>query len=455
MATQFAPITPSKLRDELLTHPLLLCIGSFGLSTFMSHAIYDVFDWRPVAICVASDILAIGMDHYFDQEPMQMYALKTGNSEITAIFKQAKVLLLSNAALLLFTLALCPPWTTLMVIIFFGPAFIWDFKLLIFGGKGSQKKTKQSNEKPGKKFLSVKRIPGMKALLTGIIRGCGTFAVVNAVLARAHPVVSNGPGGMWNPTQILIWSTINRTCHAVMADVRDFDADYENQVPTIPVLLKSVFWTKVLLTALHIFTIFLYSYNPYIVFASLYSTVLTWYLNHTTTPRGLYRLSFHTQTVTAALYGAKLEIDNFSGYRIYPSRGRLFVRGDSKIFRFANSKNESLFLQRKNPRKIAWTQVYRRMHKKGITEEVAKKRSRRTVKHQRGIVGADLAAIAARRNQTAAVRAQQRTTAIQKAKAEKKAKEDKKEKAPKPARTHASTAPRVSKQQMKGGKGGR
>ena len=86
-------------------------------------------------------------------------------------------------------------------------------------------------------------------------------------------------------------------------------------------------------------------------------------------------------------------------------------------------------MQRKNPRKIAWTQVYRRMHKKGITEEVAKKRSRRTVKHQRGIVGADLSAIAARRNQTAAIRAQQRTAAIQKAKAEKKAKEEKKEKA--------------------------
>ena len=99
-----------------------------------------------------------------------------------------------------------------------------------------------------------------------------------------------------------------------------------------------------------------------------------------------------------------------------------------QIFRFSNGKNESLFLQRKNPRKIAWTQVYRRMHKKGITEEVAKKRSRRTVKHQRGIVGADLAAIAARRNQTAQVRQAQRSAAIQKAKAEKKDKESKKEK---------------------------
>lgn len=68
------------------------------------------------------------------------------------------------------------------------------------------------------------------------------------------------------------------------------------------------------------------------------------------------------------------------------------------------------------------------MHKKGITEEVAKKRSRKTVKHQRGIVGADLATIAARRNQSAQVRAAQRASAVQKAKADKKDKEEKKDK---------------------------
>ena len=49
-------------------------------------------------------------------------------------------------------------------------------------------------------------------------------------------------------------------------------------------------------------------------------------------------------------------------------QGKLFVRGDSKIFRFQNGKSESLFLQRKNPRRIAWTVLYRRQHKKGITE---------------------------------------------------------------------------------------
>ncbi|EIN04667.1 hypothetical protein PUNSTDRAFT_55391 [Punctularia strigosozonata HHB-11173 SS5] len=149
----------------------------------------------------------------------------------------------------------------------------------------------------------------------------------------------------------------------------------------------------------------------------------------------------------------KVEIDSFSGYKIYPSKGKLFVRGDSKIFRFATSKNESLFHQRKNPRKIAWTQVYRRMHKKGLTEETVKKRSRKTVKHQRGIVGADLAAIAAKRNQTSQARLALRQAAIAKAKTEKKEKESKKEKTKAPRTT--TTAPKISKQQMKGGKGGR
>lgn len=50
------------------------------------------------------------------------------------------------------------------------------------------------------------------------------------------------------------------------------------------------------------------------------------------------------------------------------------------------------------------------------------------MKHQRGIVGADLAAIAAKRNQTAAVRNQARLAAISKAKTEKKEKEVKKAK---------------------------
>jgi large subunit ribosomal protein L24e len=104
-------------------------------------------------------------------------------------------------------------------------------------------------------------------------------------------------------------------------------------------------------------------------------------------------------------------------------QGKLYIRGDSKIFRFQNGKTESLFLQRKNPRKISWTTLYRRQHKKGISEEVAKKRTRRTVKHQRAIVGASLDVIKERRSQRPEARSAARAAAIKEGKDKKAASE--------------------------------
>ena len=37
---------------------------------------------------------------------------------------------------------------------------------------------------------------------------------------------------------------------------------------------------------------------------------------------------------------------------------------------FLNAKCEKLHLSKRNPRKINWTVLYRRKHKKGISEEV-------------------------------------------------------------------------------------
>ncbi|KAG9288311.1 hypothetical protein G9A89_021342 [Geosiphon pyriformis] len=124
------------------------------------------------------------------------------------------------------------------------------------------------------------------------------------------------------------------------------------------------------------------------------------------------------------------------------------------VFRFVGSKTESLFLQRKNPRKISWTTVYRRMHRKGITEEVAKKRTRRTVKHQRAIVGASWEAIRAKRNQKPEVREAARQAALREAKEKKKA-EQSKRKADKAKAAVASSRgqPKISKQQARGAQG--
>ncbi|RPA81819.1 hypothetical protein BJ508DRAFT_225489 [Ascobolus immersus RN42] len=148
----------------------------------------------------------------------------------------------------------------------------------------------------------------------------------------------------------------------------------------------------------------------------------------------------------------KVEIDSFSGAKIYPSKGKIFVRSDSRIFRFVNGKSESLFLQRKNPRRIAWTVLYRRQHKKGVSEETLKKRSRKTVKSQRSVVGASLELIKERRSLQPEARAAARREAIKQSKEKKALLETKKkaEKAKSGASNVRSQGSKISKQGQKG-----
>lgn len=105
-------------------------------------------------------------------------------------------------------------------------------------------------------------------------------------------------------------------------------------------------------------------------------------------------------------------------------------------------------MQRKNPRRIAWTAVYRRQHKKGITEEVAKKKSRKAVKHQRAVGGATLDVIKERRAMKPEARQAARQQAVNAAKEKKKEHETKK-KADK-AKNGGKPPASVSKQQAKG-----
>ncbi|KAI9005045.1 ribosomal protein L24e-domain-containing protein [Hyaloraphidium curvatum] len=151
----------------------------------------------------------------------------------------------------------------------------------------------------------------------------------------------------------------------------------------------------------------------------------------------------------------KLELCNFSGYKIYPGKGRTFVRGDSRTFRFINGKNESYFLQKLKPSKLNWTVKYRTLHKKGAAEEVLKKRRTKTVKTARDIVGASLEAIKAKRNQKPEQRALERQKAVAAAKEKKKVEQDKKkaEKAKSAASRPAggkAAQPKMSKMQARG-----
>merc|ERR1712228_497864 len=123
----------------------------------------------------------------------------------------------------------------------------------------------------------------------------------------------------------------------------------------------------------------------------------------------------------------RTEICQFSGLKIYPGHGKSYVRFDGKKVILINGKSEKLLKAKKNPRKVTWTILYRRKHKKGTMTEIdARKRSRRALKTQRGVAGQSWAEIQAKKAIKPEVRKAQRDAAINAAKAKKKAEADKK-----------------------------
>jgi large subunit ribosomal protein L24e len=121
---------------------------------------------------------------------------------------------------------------------------------------------------------------------------------------------------------------------------------------------------------------------------------------------------------------ARTEICAFSGYKIYPGHGKKYIRVDMKSFTFLNGKCAASFLMRKNPRRTNWTVIYRKINRKGSSEEIAKRRTKRSKKFQRGVVGASLETIRAKRNVKPEVRAAERQAALRQAKDKKKEKDD-------------------------------
>merc|ERR1712096_542041 len=112
----------------------------------------------------------------------------------------------------------------------------------------------------------------------------------------------------------------------------------------------------------------------------------------------------------------KIELCSYSGYKIYPGRGRTLIKQDGKTFKFLDGRSHKAHLLKRNPRKVTWTVLYRRKHRKGIEEEVSKKRTKKHQKFQRAVVGATLQDILAKRNQKPDVRKAQREQAIRAAK---------------------------------------
>merc|ERR1712167_312000 len=99
------------------------------------------------------------------------------------------------------------------------------------------------------------------------------------------------------------------------------------------------------------------------------------------------------------------------------------------------------FLMKRNQRKISWTMFYRRLHKKGLSEDVSKKRTVKRAKVQRAYVGASLDVIKAKKSQKPEQRAAAREAALREIKASNKAKQDEKKKAAAKSKAAPKAAP--------------
>ena len=90
---------------------------------------------------------------------------------------------------------------------------------------------------------------------------------------------------------------------------------------------------------------------------------------------------------------------SFCEYRIFPGRGRKFVAKDGKVYYFISAKTESLFHQKKKAVNLTWTQAWRRHNKKIKVDETIKRRTKKTTRIQKAIVGMSLEEIKRRRNE--------------------------------------------------------
>ncbi|GFY81928.1 ribosomal protein L24 [Actinidia rufa] len=131
------------------------------------------------------------------------------------------------------------------------------------------------------------------------------------------------------------------------------------------------------------------------------------------------------------------ELCRFSGAKIYPGKGIRFVRSDSQVFLFADSKCKRYFHNRLKPSKLTWTAMYRKQHKK--------KRRRATKKpYSRSIVGTTLEVIQKKRTEKPEVRDAAREAALREIKERiKKTKDEKKAK-------NAEVTAKIQKAQGKG-----
>ena len=93
----------------------------------------------------------------------------------------------------------------------------------------------------------------------------------------------------------------------------------------------------------------------------------------------------------------KTEKCSYTEYKIVPGRGTRFISKDGRMHYFISNKAKSLFHQKIKPVKLTWTQAWRAFNKKIKVDDIQKKRSRKTTRIQKAVVGMSIEEIRRRK----------------------------------------------------------
>merc|ERR1711878_163903 len=88
---------------------------------------------------------------------------------------------------------------------------------------------------------------------------------------------------------------------------------------------------------------------------------------------------------------------SYTDYKIVPGRGSRFVSKDGRLHYFISTKARSLFTQKIKPVKLTWTTAWRAYNKKIKVDDIQKKRSRKTTRIQKAVVGMSIEEIRRRK----------------------------------------------------------
>ncbi|KAG2063344.1 hypothetical protein BDR04DRAFT_485217 [Suillus decipiens] len=306
--------TVSTFVSYVILHPILVAMSSAVLAAFLSYEIAGRLDWRPITVCMTCDFITVSADHLKDQE-VEIGALGAAvTKRFTPLFYLARIFLALNVPPLMIALCRSPLEVTLVTAVFTTPAFLWatpiDFRrigavLKRFILSKSDEEVEHNSLRSNNPFI-IKRVPGLKAILDGIIRSCGIFFVVHSALQLPWQSAHHAPP--WTIIETVIWSVVNRIGHCIMADLRDYDEDKEAGIPTIPVLLGSPHKARIVLSVVQAAVMMRFLHNPFIAGSSCFAIALVWILEKDS-PKFYFRLSLHSQSIFIVVYAVMFGLD--------------------------------------------------------------------------------------------------------------------------------------------------